>query len=54
MVEKEEDLKLAEALLDMDCIGVDGEWVPTLHAFEKVQIALLQIGNEKKVFLFDV
>ena len=41
MIEEQKDLEHAKTLLDMDCIGVDGEWVPSIHAFEDVKIALL-------------
>ena len=38
----------------MDRIGVDGEWNPAIHSFQEQKIALLQVGNEDQVFLFDM
>lgn len=50
----EDDIKLAEPLLESSCIGVDCEWRPSLVKFHVTTVALLQIGDKNKVFLIDM
>ena len=50
----EEEIKLAEPLLEATCVGVDCEWRPSLVKFQNTKVALLQIGDKKNVFLFDM
>jgi len=50
----EEEVKLAEPLLDMPLIGIDSEWRPALVKFNHTNVALLQIGNTQNVYLIDM
>lgn len=38
----------------MPVIGVDCEWKPSLVKFSPHRVALMQVGNLEKVFLFDM
>jgi LEA14-like dessication related protein len=50
----EEEVKLAEPLLESTCLGVDCEWRPSLVKFNPTGVALLQIGDKKNIFLIDM
>jgi len=51
---KDEDVKLAEPLLEAPDLGVDCEWRPGLVKFNNTGVALLQIGNKTDIFLVDM
>ena len=50
----EEEIKLAEPLLDSKWIGVDWEWRPSLTKYSITTIALLQIGDKENIYLIDM
>lgn len=51
----EEDIEKAKSLIDMEVIGVDSEWRPTINNLATGhRVALLQVGNRHEVFLFDM